>query len=34
MMTDERLREMEEGRKRDQKRIDELENIIKRRLQN
>ena len=33
-MTDERLREMEEGRKQDQKRIDELENIIKRRLQN
>jgi hypothetical protein len=33
VVTDERLREMEEGRKQDQKRIDELEKIIKRRYQ-
>jgi integrase len=33
VVTDERLQELEEGRKRDQKRIDELEKIIKRRLQ-
>jgi integrase len=33
VVTDERLQELEEGRKQDQKRIDELEKIIKRRYQ-